>query len=85
MRATPWQRSRVTTPSTISTATRFVLGLGVSHVPLVEGFRGHTYAKPVATMRAYLDAMDAAELAMPAQERNVVLAALGPAHAGAGC
>ena len=57
---------------------RFVLGLGVSHVPLVEGFRGHTYAKPVATMRAYLDAMDTAELAMPAQERNVVLAALGP-------
>ena len=57
---------------------RFVLGLGVSHVPLVEGFRGHTYARPVATMRAYLDAMDAAELAMPAQERNVVLAALGP-------
>ena len=31
---------------------RFVLGLGVSHVPLVEGFRGHSYAKPVATMRA---------------------------------
>ena len=62
---------------------RFVLGLGVSHVPLVEGFRGHTYAKPVATMRAYLDAMDAAELAMPAQERNVVLAALGPTHADA--
>ena len=57
---------------------RFVLGLGVSHVPLVEGFRGHTYAKPVATMRAYLDAMDAAEVAIPAQERNVVLAALGP-------
>ena len=57
---------------------RFVLGLGVSHVPLVEGFRGHTYAKPVATMRAYLDAMDAAEIAMPAQEQNVVLAALGP-------
>ena len=57
---------------------RFVLGLGVSHVPLVEGFRGHTYAKPVATMRAYLDAMEAAELAIPAQERNVVLAALGP-------
>jgi len=55
-----------------------VLGLGVSHVPLVEGFRGHSYAKPVATMRAYLDAMDAAEVAIPVQERNVVLAALGP-------
>ena len=57
---------------------RFVLGLGVSHVPLVEGFRGHTYAKPVATMRAYLDAMEATELGIPTPERNIVLAALGP-------
>ena len=36
---------------------RFVLGLGVSHVPLVEGARGHDYKKPVTTMRAYLQAM----------------------------
>ena len=57
---------------------RFVLGLGVSHVPLVEDMRGHTYTKPVATMRAYLDAMEAAELIIPKPERNVVLAALGP-------
>ena len=57
---------------------RFVLGLGVSHVPLVEGFRGHTYAKPVATMRAYLDAMEATALSIPTPERNIVLAALGP-------
>ena len=57
---------------------RFVLGLGVSHVPLVEGFRGHTYAKPVATMRAYLDAMEATALSIPKPERNIVLAALGP-------
>lgn len=57
---------------------RFILGLGVSHIPLVEGFRGHTYGKPVATMRAYLDAMDAAELSITAPERNIVLAALGP-------
>ena len=56
---------------------RFVLGLGVSHIPLVEGFRGHTYGKPVATMRAYLDAMEAAEFSFPVAERNVVLAALG--------
>ena len=27
---------------------RYILGLGVSHVPLVERFRGHTYGKPVA-------------------------------------
>src|ERR1700729_3258110 len=38
---------------------RFLLGLGVSHVPSVEGVRGHTYGKPVTTMRTYLDAMAA--------------------------
>ncbi len=36
---------------------RFLLGLGVSHPRQVDP-RGHTYAKPVARMRAYLDAMD---------------------------
>jgi probable F420-dependent oxidoreductase len=36
---------------------RFILGLGVSHAPLVTT-RGHDYGKPVATMRSYLDAMD---------------------------
>ena len=36
---------------------RFLLGVGVSHRPMVEGVRGHTYGKPVATMRAYLQAM----------------------------
>ena len=57
---------------------RFVLGLGVSHVPLVEGLRGHSYGKPVATMRAYLDAMAAADVVVKASARSVVLAALGP-------
>lgn len=57
---------------------RFILGLGVSHIPLVEGRRGHTYGKPVATMQAYLDAMDAAETNLAPPARNVVLAALGP-------
>lgn len=36
---------------------RFLLGLGVSHPRQVDP-RGHTYTKPVAAMRAYLDAMD---------------------------
>src|SRR5437764_8696787 len=31
---------------------RFLLGLGVSHVPSVEGVRGHAYGPPVATMPA---------------------------------
>jgi probable F420-dependent oxidoreductase len=57
---------------------RFVLGLGVSHMPLVEGRRGHQYGKPLSTMRAYLEGMAAADLTVGAPARNVVLAALGP-------
>ena len=59
---------------------RFLLGLGVSHVPLVEDARGHQYRQPVATMRAYLDAMDkAVAIAPPIEEPPpTVLAALGP-------
>jgi len=59
---------------------RFLLGLGVSHVPLVEDARGHQYSQPVATMRTYLDAMDKAAAIAPALEEPAptVLAALGP-------
>ena len=58
---------------------RFVLGLGVSHIPLVETLRGHAYEKPVAKMSAYLDAMDKAPYnsVAPASMYRV-LAALGP-------
>jgi probable F420-dependent oxidoreductase len=58
---------------------RFVLGIGVSHAPSVES-RGHEYGKPVASMTAYLDAMDAASYAGPelAAPVPLVLAALGP-------
>jgi probable F420-dependent oxidoreductase len=55
---------------------RFVLGLGVSHAPLVKP-RGHDYGKPAATMRAYLDAMDQAPYQAPLPEPPArVLAAL---------
>jgi probable F420-dependent oxidoreductase len=59
---------------------RFVLGLGVSHAPMVEGMRGHAYGPPLTTMRAYLDAMDAAMYvaAEPPEPTRRVLAALGP-------
>lgn len=59
---------------------RFVLGLGVSHAPLVSDVRGHEYKQPLATMREYLDRMDQAwsTLAGAPAARNVVLAALGP-------
>ncbi|MEZ5851111.1 MAG: TIGR03620 family F420-dependent LLM class oxidoreductase [Hyphomicrobiaceae bacterium] len=59
---------------------RFLLGLGVSHKPLVSGLRGHDYGKPIATMRAYLTALNAADYQAPAPSRRpkTVLAALGP-------
>lgn len=59
---------------------RFLLGIGVSHQSAVEGLRGQTYGRPLATMRAYLDAMDAALFFAdaPTSEPVRVLAALGP-------
>ena len=60
-------------------ADRFVLGIGVSHVPLVSE-RGHAYDRPVTTMRNYLDAMEKApwRLKVARESPPVVLAALGP-------
>ncbi len=59
---------------------RFLLGLGVSHAPMVSGLRGHEYGKPVSTMRAYLEAMEKAVYTGPAppEPAPVVLAALRP-------
>ena len=53
---------------------RFILGLGVSHAPLVQDIRGHEYQKPVATMRQYLDAMESAfYMAAKAEEQAPIL------------
>ncbi|TQS39542.1 TIGR03620 family F420-dependent LLM class oxidoreductase [Cryptosporangium phraense] len=52
---------------------RFLLGLGASHAPAVEG-KGEQYRRPYSRMVEYLDALDAAGTA-PEQR---VLAALGP-------
>jgi probable F420-dependent oxidoreductase len=59
---------------------RFLLGLGVSHKPMVEGVRGLKYGQPVATMRDYLAKMDAAPYSAvpPAEAPPRVIAALGP-------
>ncbi len=58
---------------------RFVLGLGVSHGPLVDAMGG-TYTKPLATMRNYLDGMAAvSDRIEPGIGRpSRLLAALGP-------
>lgn len=59
---------------------RFLLGLGVSHQPMVDHVRGHRYDKPYSAMVEYLDRMDAAVFmaAEPAVRPRRVLAALGP-------
>ena len=59
---------------------RFILGLGVSHAPLVEGLRQLSYSKPLETMRKYLTAMKNSPYTSvpPSVEPPCVLAALGP-------
>ncbi len=58
---------------------RFLLGLGVSHAPIVA-MGGHTYERPYTAMRQYLERMDSAPLM--ASSLSIpplrVLAALGP-------
>ncbi len=55
---------------------RFLVGIGVSHAPLVNSLGADLYRRPVARTTAYLDALDAAARPLPAQDR--VLAVLGP-------
>ena len=55
---------------------RFILGLGVSHAPMVEKLRGHVYDKPVPTMRRYLDGLY--EDPSNAADWPLMIAALGP-------
>src|SRR6202023_3798950 len=59
---------------------RFLLGIGVSHAPSVEGLRGHTYGRPIATMRSYLREMQLAPYLAPdpPEKPLTILAALGP-------
>jgi probable F420-dependent oxidoreductase len=80
-----WGRDAVSASNAAKTLNaayneRFVLGLGVSHQPLVERLRGHDYAGPLSAMREYLSAMDAAPMFAPEGEQRYarVIAALGP-------
>ncbi len=78
-----WARDAVTMAAAQKTlvelsGNRFLLGLGVSHAPLVEGVRGHRYHRPLSYMRDYLDKMAAAiyDSPAPAEKPPMVLAAL---------
>lgn len=55
---------------------RFLMGIGVSHAPLIDATEPGRYRKPLAATAAYLDALDSAEQPVPVEAR--VLAALGP-------
>lgn len=55
---------------------RFLLGIGVSHAPLIDARQPGRYRKPLAATAAFLDGLDAAQQPVPTDRR--VLAALGP-------
>jgi len=59
---------------------RFLLGLGVSHGPFVQGVLGHTFEKPVPKMKRYLEAMAGMKYFGPApiEKPKTVIGALGP-------
>jgi probable F420-dependent oxidoreductase len=59
---------------------RFLLGLGVSHAPLIDHQNPGRYNKPFSKMVEYLDGLDAAETPWPVEAR--VLAALKPKMLG---
>ena len=55
---------------------RFLLGLGVSHQPMVERLRPGAWRPPLEQMTRYLDELDGIQPTVPRQAR--LLAALGP-------
>ena len=61
-------------------ADRFMMAIGVSHKPLVEGVRKLEYGPPVTTMRNYLEQMGTAPYNAIRDENDplTLIAALGP-------
>jgi probable F420-dependent oxidoreductase len=55
---------------------RFLVGIGVSHAPLIDAQEPGRYRKPLGAMASFLDGLDAAPRPLPRSTR--VLAALGP-------
>ena len=80
-----WARDAITMAAASKTVAelsggRFLLGIGVSHKPLVSNLRGHSYDKPYSYMKEYLPKMKGALYLAPAPKEPVpvVLAALHP-------
>src|SRR4029077_7894959 len=80
-----WARDAVTMAAASQTVAelsggRFVLGIGVSHKPLVSNLRGHSYEKPYSFMKDYLPKRKGGLYRAPKtkEEVPIVLAALHP-------
>lgn len=80
-----WARDAMTMANGRSTLAeqsggRFLLGVGVSHLPLVQGLRGHHWSKPYSYMRDYLAAMERSPYSAvaPTDAAPTVIGALHP-------
>jgi len=80
-----WARDPITMSAAANTIGelsngRFLLGIGVSHKPLVLNLRGHSYDKPYSYMKEYLPKYKSALYRAPKakEEVPVVIAALHP-------
>jgi probable F420-dependent oxidoreductase len=80
-----WARDPITMSAAANTIGelsngRFLLGIGVSHKPLVANLRGHSYDKPYSYMKEYLPKFKSALYRAPKAKEDVpvVIAALHP-------
>jgi probable F420-dependent oxidoreductase len=74
---TPEEAAAAHASLTAEHGPRYLCGIGISHRPLIDHVNAPgTYAKPIATMTAYLDGLDAASTPLAVEDR--VIAALGP-------
>ncbi len=76
-----WMHSAGDVAESLATLTeehgdRFLLGIGVSHAPLIDAKEPGRYRKPLAATASFLDGLDEAQRPVPVDRR--VLAALGP-------
>ena len=72
----PAEAARRTAELNARYADRFILGLGVSHQPMVERVRPGAWRPPLEAMTAYLDEFARSRPAVPRE--STLLAALGP-------
>ena len=80
-----WARDAYTMATATNTVAelsggRFVLGIGVSHKPLVANLRGHSYDKPYSYMKEYLPKLKDVfyQAPKPAEPAPILIAALHP-------